>query len=325
MLDLTANDDAASMLARIQVLSRVLWEDQGTLPDVERWLANFTGATGTRTADEEQLHALHLLSHFTFFGLREVRELLKSMYRDLFRYHLIQEIRQRANGRSEAEFLEEQFNLKLARTRFLGIGNPSESGAHLLYFFRQENRLKKELFVHQHELLTAAAGDPSARVADPELERIVFIDDVLGTGTQATEYSEKLISHVRQAAERDGREIEILYLTIFAKPDGLRVVRALPFDRVDAVHELNDSQLAFSATSHVYADPPQSISKEIGRSIAEFYGASVAPGNAFGFGDGELLLGLHHNIPDNTLPVFWVEEAVVPWEPIFRRYIKEGV
>lgn len=309
---------------RILVLSRVLWEGQGTIPDVNQWLKNFDGKS-SHPVEVERRHALHLLSHFSYFGLPEVRELLTSMYRDLFRYELIQQIRQEQGGTSDADQLRAEFKRKSARTRFLGVGNPSESGAHLLYFFRQQSRLPARVFPYQQDILTVPAGNGGARIADPDVERIVFIDDVVGSGDQAVAYCESFVRQVQEAAVRDGRTVEIWYLAIFATPTGLDAIRALPFDYVNAVHELNASQYAFSDTSHAYARPPAGIEREIGREIADRYGAEVAPGNPLGYGQGGLMLGLHHNVPDHTLPIFWAheeEEVIVRWEPIFRRYVK---
>lgn len=317
------DENEATIRRRIRLLSDVLWEGNGSNPDVNLWLENFTGKTDDCTTKVERLHAAHLLSHFTYFGLREVRELLKALYRDLFRYEVIQEIRDQAEGSADPALLQAAFNDALTQTRFLGVGNPAESGTHLLYYFRQENRLRKELFPNPYELLSVPHEDGRFRIADPEVRRLVFIDDVVGTGRQAAEHNVAFIDQVRQAALLSEQPIEIWYLTLFANPSGMDSVRQLGFDRVAAVHELNASQLAFSEESHVYAAPPPGISRETGKAVAERYGADLAPGNAMGYGDGQLMLGLHHNVPDHTLPIFWVQEAYGPWNPMFRRYPKE--
>lgn len=317
------NEDEAGIRRRIKVLSDALWEGNGTVPDVNRWLENFTGKTETHSAGVEQLHAAHLLSHFTYFGLREVRELLTAMYRDLFRYEIIQSIRADAGGRADAQFLQDEYDAQLGRTRFLGVGNPSESGTHLLYYFRQDNSLAADLFPNPYQILSGPPNSGDVRIADPEIRRLVFVDDVIGTGTQAIQHNVDFVDHVRAAATRSEQDVEIWYLALFAKPGGLVAVRELGFDRVEAVHELNASQLAFSDESHVYSNPPDGIDRDIGRAVAERYGADVAPGNSFGYGEGQLMLGLHHNVPDHTLPIFWVSDGVVAWEPVFRRYKKE--
>lgn len=317
------DEDEASIRRRIHLLSDAIWEGNGSVQDVNLWLENFTGKTDECTAEEERLHAAHLLSHFTYFGLREVRELLKALYRDLFRYEMIQDIRDNARGSADPALLQAAFDVALSQTRFLGVGNPAESGTHLLYYFRQENRLSKNLFPNPYEMLIASREDGRFRIADPEVRRLVFIDDLVGTGRQAAEHNVAFINHLRDAALVSEQIVEIWYLTLFASPRGLESVREMGFDRVEAVHELSASQLAFSEESHVYAAPPTGISRDTGRAVAERYGADLAPGNSMGFGAGELVLGLHHNVPDNTLPIFWVHDAFGPWNPMFRRYPKK--
>ena len=42
-------------------------------------------------------------------------------------------------------------------------------------------------------------------------------------------------------------------------------------------------------------------------------------GDPLGYNDCQMLLGFHHNTPNNTLPIFWREKN---WTPIFKRYAK---
>lgn len=317
------DEDEASVRKRIHLLSDALWEGNGGIQDVNLWLENFTGKTAQHPADVERRHAAHLLSHFTYFGLREIRELLKALYRDLFRYEIIQELRHEFGDIADALQLRAGFDKKLAQTRFLGVGGPAESGTHLLYYFRQENQLSKSLFPNPYELLDASEGDGRFRMADPEARELVFIDDVVGTGRQAAEHNTAFIQHLRAAAALSRQPIRIWYLTLFANPEGIESVRGLDFDRVAAVQMLTSSQLAFSEESHVYAAPPAGISREIGETVATRYGSDLALGAPLGFGGGQLVLGLHHNVPDHTLPIFWVHTSYGSWNPMFRRYPKE--
>jgi hypothetical protein len=50
------------------------------------------------------------------------------------------------------------------------------------------------------------------------------------------------------------------------------------------------------------------------------YGDELWAMHPLGYKDGQLLLSLFHNTPDNTLPVFWAESA--NWQPIFKRFHK---
>ncbi|MGR0160240.1 phosphoribosyltransferase-like protein [Paenarthrobacter nitroguajacolicus] len=315
------NEPLELIYARLRILSEEVWENTVAGSDISRWLSNFTGLTMSQEA--ERLNALHLLSHFNYFGLREIRELLKSVYRDLFRYPIIQNLRHANNGTRDAALLEGLFREELSATRFLGMGNPSESGAHLLYYFRQENHLRRNLFIHQHQILDRAVGDADARLGIKGLRRLVFIDDLLGSGSQAVTYSEKLLKAVRAAAEREGVKLEVWYFPLFAKTEGLEVARAQAgFDVVRSIHEIDDSQTAFHPDSRVYSSEVDGVSLQDGRRLAEFYGEKLCPGEGLGWKNGQLLLGLHHNVPNNTLPIFWYEETELEWASIFPRYNK---
>jgi hypothetical protein len=53
------------------------------------------------------------------------------------------------------------------------------------------------------------------------------------------------------------------------------------------------------------------------------YGDRLVSTYPLGFGDCQLLIGFHHNTPDNSLPIIWfVEPDGLPWTPIFKRYSK---
>lgn len=317
---MTIYDDVS---ARILVLSEQVWEGKVKRPDIDRWLANFDQSSGI--PEDERENALHLLGHFNHFGLTEIRVLLQSMYRDYIRYPIVQEIRNANNDTTEKSLIENAFTTELENTRFLGMGNPSESGCHLLYYFRQVNGLNKKLFVHPHELLNSPAHLPDLELGIPNLRRVIFIDDVLGSGQQSIQYSKQLLPTLQRAAANSGVSLEIIYCVLFAKPDGLRVARgdSSLFTEVRAVHELDSSEMAFSSDSRVYVDPPDGVTKNAGQQLARFYGHQLFPAHPLGYRDGQMLLGLHHNVPDNTLPIFWIEGASMQWSPIFKRYAKE--
>ncbi|WP_445169278.1 phosphoribosyltransferase-like protein [Mycolicibacterium sp. Dal123E01] len=305
---------------RLDVLSANVWDGAINRVDIENWLANFDGSK--MPVDEEHLNSIHLLANFNLFGITEVRQLLKTMFRDLFRYPIIQEIRSKNGNTLDNKVVAREWRRQLQSTRFLGMGNPSESGAHLLYYFRQENRLSKDFFLHQHQILNGPVGDTSARLIDSSVTRLVFIDDVLGSGEQAEDYSAKFVSQVKQAAKAGGNNLVVEYFVLFAKEEGLRRARSTEFDRVEAVHEIQASELAFSDNSRIYAVESDGITKEAGLKLASHYGSLVCPEHPLGYKGGQMLLGFRHNIPDNTLPIIWSSEGPHAWIPAFPRYGK---
>jgi hypothetical protein len=257
-----------------------------------------------------------------FFGVREIRELLKSIYRDKVKIPLVLDIRRQLDGTKDAKLIGERFCQELGATRFLGMGNPSESGTHLLYFFRQENQLPKELFIHSHEVLSIKReADEKAIITfkDENIKRYVFLDDVCGSGTQAAEYSQYLISEMK----RLDPNVEVSYYTLFSTTKGLEYVREHTlFDTVDCVFELDESFKCFSDDSRYFQNEDLlPISKKFTQDFCMKYGInSFGNDHALGYKNGQMLMGFAHNIPDNTLPIIWSER--LGWKPIFRRYSK---
>jgi hypothetical protein len=49
------------------------------------------------------------------------------------------------------------------------MGNPAESGTHLLYYFRQVNNINKDLFIDQSKV----------DLSDTQIKRYIYIDDMI--------------------------------------------------------------------------------------------------------------------------------------------------
>src|SRR5262249_1302273 len=110
--------------AKMKALNETLWENKAKWPLVEKWLQQFE--TKPDLAQDEQIQMLFLASHFMYFGMREIRALLRSLFRDIFQYKVIEEIRRRNNDTLDRGLIAQRFTEALAATRFLGVGNPSE-------------------------------------------------------------------------------------------------------------------------------------------------------------------------------------------------------
>jgi hypothetical protein len=233
----------------------------------------------------------------------------------------------------ESKFKEEERN-----TRFLGVGNPSESGAHLLYFFRQENKLSNTLFVYRDE--TIDRNSENIKLHYPNVKHYVFIDDFCGSGSQATnDKNTQCVTELKNLSDN----ITISYLMLFATDKGISVVRNSGlYDKVEAVVELDETFQCFSDKSRIL---PNNIhdypfDKEFTKNFCYKYGRplfysihqkefsgikleEISDKTALGWGDCQLLLGFYHNTPNNTLPIIWYDEDAIDWYPIFRRYNKK--
>lgn len=322
--------DTFSLLrTRITVLNARSWEHKLQWREVQRWLDNFDGRSG-HSADVEQLHSLFLLSQFMYYGSREVRVLLRSLYRELILVPIIQRARAaQGNTRDVARILPELEN-QLSRTRILGIGNPSESGTHLLYFFRQENALSKTSFMNATDIVKserAADGSFHRSIRFPDVQDYYFIDDVCGSGDTAKKFSKDVLDEILAMANQ--APVRFHYYCIFGTRKGLGEIRANTVfgENVAAIYELDETFSALSDKSRYLKNHPADIVPSIVREVALHYGALLWPGQPGGYDNNQLVLGFTHNTPDNTLPVFWGHPdhgSTIPWNSAFQRHWKYG-
>jgi hypothetical protein len=148
----------------------------------------------------------------------------------------------------------------------------------------------------------------------------VFIDDLCGSGKQAKSYSQDLVEDIKRLNAR----VSVAYYVLFATREGLKEVKDnTDFDHVDCVFELDPSFRCFAPESRYFPDAEGFFAKEFARGMCEKYGNVLFPDHPLGYRDGQLLIGFHHNTPDNTLPIIWCDEPDrQPRTPIFRRYPK---
>lgn len=305
--------DEPYLRKKIKRLSETVWEGRAKGPEIDAWLSSFD-ANNARGVSE-QLHMLHLLSCFLYFGIREVRELLRALFQQLCQRPLISQIRRDNADTIDINLIEEKLRQAVKRTRFLAVGNPSESGQHLLYYFRQENCLSSKLFPNQFEL----PSFPGAKALHGQalVDTYFFIDDLCGSGQQIEEFSKNVIEPLSKAHSK----ANIIYCPIFATTAGLEYTRKnTAFTSVCCLMELDDSFKCFSSTSRFYDDVSLRLEAE---NICRQFGQILLARHPLGYRDGQLAIGFNHNTPDNSLPIFWAEVEVLPaWSPIFRRYVK---
>lgn len=313
---------------KIMVLDEFLWEGRAKSESIERWLSNFK-------SEKEKIHCLFLISQFTYFGSRQVRNSLVSLYRDIYKYQKIEKIRKSLTNSTDIKKINDKFKKQLNQTRFLGIGNPSESGTHMLYYFRQENKLSKNLFINVYDIFTRGKNK-NLRLKYPRVNNYVFIDDFCGSGSQAKDYSKNIVTEIKRLS----KNIKVDYLMLIGTQKGLNEVRKLNFDNVEAVFTLDDSFKTFDNDSRYFRNIYSGIDQKYAEKLCKKHGKKLmyyywqregipnkelnkySDATSLGFGDCQLLLGFHHNIPDNTLPIIWYDEGDTPWIPIFKRYNK---
>lgn len=305
-----------ALKSKLNYLCNYAWGNRIRWNDIREWLKNFEDSTPDY--NHGRIHMLFLLSQFMYFGDKELREMIKALYRDKFRYNTISKVRKNNNNTLDKNIVEAAYNDELSKTRFLGVGNPSESGTHLLYYFRQENNLPKDLFINSHKIIKR--DGQSISLQNDTIKHYVFIDDLSGSGTQACDYSTDILEDIKNIDSN----IQVSYYVLFATDEGLNKIRdETLFDDVGCIFELDKTFKAFDDDSRFFKNIPDIIEKNIANQVALKYGSMLYPEDPLGYKEGQLLLGLFHNTPDNTLPIIWSDSVgALSWRPIFKRYHK---
>jgi hypothetical protein len=322
--DLSLDD---KLFKKISTYYQTIWRDKWKEGIHDDWLGNFNDADEDLQA-RERTNMTYLLSKFMYFGNEQLRQLLISLYRDLFKYPIIEGIRRNNNNTLDETFINSEFQKELGVSRFLGVGNPSESGVHMLYYLRQECRLRKEYFINSSDIFSTLKVDEhladgntrsflKSEIKDDAIKRYIFIDDFCGSGSQASQYLKSLVENMKFL----NPDVEVNYLMLFGNQAGVEVIRNLNvFNRVEAVFTIDESFRAFSPDSRYFKNVDNEIiEKQFAKETAEKYGANLFD-NGLGFNSSQLLLSLYHNTPDNSLPIFWSDRN--KWKPIFKRYNK---
>lgn len=301
---------------KIQSLRTWVWGTNLDEPRINRWLSNFKDSGNGPGCDiaKQQHLALFLLSSSTYFNLRELRAMIRSAYRDLVEYPAIQQIRSDSPGISIQQ-IELMLSGRIKNTIFIPIGNPSESGAHILYYFRQENRLRVSNFAQGIELFERHGE--KLKLKFPKIEHYIFIDDICGSGRQAAKYGETVCKQIRKL----NPQAQLSFLALVATEEGLSEASSGGYGKCEAVFSLDQSFKSMGSKSRyfeLFDDGPEMKSDAL--KFIRHYGKKLSKDHPLGMEDGQLLLSFAHNTPNNTLPIFWSEKS--GWQPLMKRFGK---
>jgi len=313
---------------KIKNLKQWIWGNAVTQNNIDKWIENFKGKHDN-DKDREQINAMYLLSQFMYFPQKEIRLLLESLYRDLFYKPLIRKIKQDSNNLSFEE-LKNKIIQNLKYTRFLGLGNSSESSYLLLYYFRQINRLSIDFFMDNCEIFDYdAKGNIIGLKSDDNNNQIkyyIFLDDISGTGQQAVNFFKKI--NYQRILEFNP-DSKICFFTLFRTKNANDYFKNnIPEIITKTVFELDDTYKVFSKESRHYIKNKQypdiqEKEKEYSKNVCNTYMKSfVESYELCGFLDSQLMLSFFYNTPNNTLPIFWAEKDN-KWISLFKRFSKE--
>src|ERR1700730_10394996 len=117
--------DETSLRRKVKRLNEAVWENRVSGASVDDWLKPFSSKNQNEA--DERLQMLYILTNFLYFGVAEIRQLLRVLFQDLCRRPTLTEIRRSNSDTIDLNRVDQLYEEALNRTRFLGIGNPSES------------------------------------------------------------------------------------------------------------------------------------------------------------------------------------------------------
>lgn len=202
--------------------------------------------------------------------------------------------------------LKKIFQNDFSAVRIFPLGNsPSASGANFLYEFRKELKISQECFLSERFTEIDLTG----------IKTLVFVDDIIGSGDQATKFARKTFPTIPQ-------NINKYYVVLLALKNGLnKVIKEAGFKQVIPAKVLSEEYKAFSSKSCYFKDPQQ---RKRLKGICSKYGKQLYPKYPLGYEDSQSLFVFRHNVPNNTLPVIWAgpeseSKPGVPWKPLWKR------
>lgn len=304
------NSNVEHLLSKLKIFMETVWDNKISMDRITLWLNNFE--------EHEREDLLFLLTQFIFLSKFQISNMLISIFRDFIKYSIIEDFRIKNSHTLDSTLIKEHLRSTMLKTRFLPIGNPAGSSATLLYEFRGINRLQDNLFIERASIDTLT----------DDIEHFIFIDDICGSGSQVKSFNTDIVNNIKTKYPL----AKIHYYTLVGSDKGLNFISSLGwFTHIDSVVKLDESYKCFSDESRFFKNNSTDI-EELKKTCSKYglklyesimlregYPVAQAKDHQLGYKDSQLILGFDHNTPDNTLPIFWYNEDMIDWTPIFPR------
>jgi hypothetical protein len=148
-----------------------------------------------------------------------------------------------------------------------------------------------------------------------DVKVVLFLDDFVGTGTQAKEYIKTHEALIRELGEQG---LRTLFVAVIAHVQGAKALERFIEKRglcleFHALEFVSEDDRVFRGKKSRFKDEDQRHEAE---RICAHWGQRLEARHPMGYGDLELALVLERGCPNNSLPVFWSDRS---FEPIFHR------
>lgn len=198
---------------------------------------------------------------------------------------------------------------KVRNAIYVPVGGLHKSGTHHLYYL---GRALKELGESERlfDLKEAFVTSESLPQSGDDINTVVFVDDVSGSGDQMKEYVGDIFHRHPWLKEK---EVFVATLIGFRQAkEAIELDGDIPNVRVFFGRTLEERDRAFSEENPLWENDEDRISASewatgVGAALLANYEGLVPERDALGYKNGQALISFPYNTPNNTLPLFWAE------------------
>ncbi|EKS70320.1 MULTISPECIES: phosphoribosyltransferase [unclassified Caballeronia] len=207
-----------------------------------------------------------------------------------------------AHAKLQRRISEKGVAVKGNNTLYAGIGNAAKSGALISYHYRVTADIPEDDFYF---------GDDEDKLDLSNIDNIVLVDDVIGTGKTIGKEVKKVAEEVHSLV----KPRQIFVLTVAGYEDGIQHVTEDSGASVVTALEYSSRDTVTNMDAAIYAGLPMSEREAMLERIRR-YCRSIST-SELGFGGVGGLLVFDHNTPNTTLPIIWHRGR--GWLPLFPR------
>lgn len=241
-----------------------------------------------------------LLLNLKFYTQIEVREKLGIIHNEV-KKGLVYKLPKNAKGET-----------KTREVLLSAFGSPTKSGSTYLRLYATVNNFYRS---SSHNVSLSKIKE--AIIQDKEIQRIVFIEDIIGSG-------QSIIRGLDTLSNLCGSLIKEHKITVFVGAicgfeSGIENIEIkgneLPFNvKVFVCDHLTEQDQCFSESSSMFNSSQE---RNKAKEIAYTYGSKLVKTMPLGYKDNQLLVSFFETCPNNSLPILWAEKS--DWKAIFRR------
>lgn len=217
-----------------------------------------------------------LLSNFKYYSSQKVNSLIKVLHLKI----------------------QNTLKIPIENIWFVPVGYVAKSGTAVAYFYKIQNNIPQNRFIIAKELDFLQLTKESA---------VVFLDDFVGSGHQATDVWHEIFGQVSPA----DLPCPIIFGALVGFEKGIRFLEASTKFKVIVADVISESDCPFSTQSNIFNDNDEKMKA---KAIVKKYGETLYPQNPLGYSATQAILGFFYSTPNNTFPIFWSTEN--NWQPL---------